>query len=147
MMVRALRFAAALVLVGIIGGCEPLPVAIPPGAQQVAVVTSATTVTLTPGEVRAGDVYLVLSFPAGGPAEVWLVSSGTGGLTDAELAQLAQTGDAGQGILEESMSASCCGNVVKKTLVAGRYAIILPGPEGSAAVVPPISTAILQVDP
>jgi hypothetical protein len=146
-MVRSLRFVAALVLLGSIGGCEPAPVAIPPGAQQVAVVVTATTVTLAPSQVPAGDVYLVLTFPAGGPGEVWLVSSGNGGLSDAQLAQLAQTGDAGQGILQESMSASCCGNVVKKTLGAGKYAIILPGPEGSAAVVLPLSTAILLVGP
>lgn len=146
-MVRSLRFVAALVLLGSIGGCEPAPVAIPPGAQQVAVAVSATTVTLTPSAVPAGDVYLVLAFPTGGPGEVWLVRSGNGGLSDGQIAQLAQTGDAGQGILQESMSASCCGNVVKKTLVAGKYAIILPGPEGSASVVPPISTAILEVNP
>ena len=146
-MVRSLRFVAVMALVGSIGGCEPAPVAIPPGAQQVAVAVSATTVTLAPAEVPAGDIYLVLTFPAGGPGEVWLVRTGNGGLSDAQLVQLTQTGDAGQGIFQESMSASCCGNVVKKTLVAGKYAIILPGPTGSATVVPPLATAILLVDP
>jgi hypothetical protein len=146
---RGLRLVGVLVLilVGSIGGCEPAPVAIPPGAQQVAVVATTTSVTLRPTEVPAGDVYLVLTFPTQGPGEVWLIQSGSGGLSDAQLAQLAQTGDAGQGIVAESMSASCCGNVVKKTLTAGKYAIILPGPAGSAAVVPPLSTATLVVDP
>jgi hypothetical protein len=144
---RFLPLVAALVMVGSIAGCEPQPVAIPAGAQQVAVAVTATTVTLTPAQVPAGDVYMVLNFPAGGPGEVWLVSSGNGGLSDAQIAQLAATGDAGQGNESESMSASCCGNVTKKTLVAGKYAIILPGPEGSAPVVPPVATAILTVTP
>lgn len=146
-MIRSLRFVAALVIVGSLGACEPVPVAIPPGAQQVAVTVTAASVALTPAEVKAGDVYLVLGFPAGGPGEVWLVqSSGGGGLSGDQLAQLAQT-DAIQGTLSEDMSASCCGNVVKKTLVAGKYAVVLPGPTGSAAVSPPMATAILTVDP
>jgi len=136
-----------MVLIGSAVGCEPAPVAVPPGAQQVAVVATATAVTLTPAEVPAGDVYLVLTFPAQGPGELWLVRSTSGGLNDAQLAQLAQTGDAGAGISQESLSASCCGNVVKETLVAGKYAIVLPGPGGSAATGPPLSTATLVVDP
>jgi hypothetical protein len=146
-MTRFLCFVAAMAMVGSIAGCEPQPVAIPAGAQQVAVAVTTTTVSLTPATVPAGDVYMVLSFPAGGPGEVWLVRSANGGLTDAQFAQLAATGDAGQGSGSESMSASCCGNVTKKTLVAGKYAIILPGPQGSAAVVPPVATAILTVNP
>ena len=146
-MARILNLAAALALVASIVGCEPAPVAIPAGAQQVAVAVTATTVTLTPAQVPAGDVYMVLSFPAAGPGKVWLVRTADGGLTDAQIAQLAATGDAGQGSGSESMSASCCGNVTKKTLVAGKYAIILPGPQGSAAVVPPVATAILTVNP
>jgi hypothetical protein len=146
-MMRALRFAALVALVGGIWGCEPAPVAIPAGAQQIAVTVTSTTLTLTPAEVKAGDVYLVLGFPAQGPGEVWLIRNGTTGLTDAQLADLAQTGDAGQDGSSENLSASCCGNVVKETFTAGKYAIVLPGPAGSAAVVPALATAILQVDP
>ena len=146
-MIRFLRFVAVGVLVGGLWGCEPMPVAIPPGAQQIAVTVTATTVTLTPAEVPAGDIYLVLSFPAQGPGEVWLIRNGNAGLTDAQLAALAQTGGAFQGAFSEDLSASCCGNVVKESFTAGKYAVILPGPEGSAAVTPALATAILQVDP
>jgi hypothetical protein len=146
-MMRFLRFVAVVVLVGGLGGCEPAPVAIPAGAQQIAVTVTATTVTLTPAKVPAGDVYLVLSFPAQGPGEVLLLENGNAGLTDAQLANVAQTGGDFQGGSTKGLSASCCGNVDKETFTAGKYAIILPGPQGSAAVTPPLATAILQVGP
>jgi len=145
-MMQQLRLVAVMALIGGVGGCEPAPVAIPPGAQQVAVVATLTAVTLAPAEVPSGDVYLVLTLPAQG-GELQLARSASGGLSDDQLAQLAQTGDAGAGVSYEALSASCCGNVVKETLSAGKYAIILPGPSGSAAVAPPLSTAILQVGP
>ena len=144
-MMPQLRFLAVLALIGAVGGCEPAPVAIPAGAQQVAVVATLTAVTLAPAVVPSGDVYLVLTLPQG--VELQLARGASGGLSDDQLAQLAQTGDAGAGVSYEGLSASCCGNVVKETLSAGKYAIILPGPRGSAAVAPPLSTAILQVGP
>lgn len=146
-MIRFLRFVPVVVLVGSLWGCEPGPVAIPPGAQQIAVTVTPTTVTLTPAEVKAGDVYFVLGFPAQGPGEVSLIRNGSGGLTDAQLASVAQTGGSFQNASTEDLSASCCGNVVKETFTAGKYAIVLPGPSGSAVFVPTLSTAILQVDP
>lgn len=146
-MIRYVRFVPLVMLIGSSLGCEPAPVAIPPGAQQVAVVTTTTAVTLSPAEVPAGDVYLILTFPTGGPGELRLVRGAGGGLSDAQLSQLAQTGDAGEGTSGEALSASCCGNVVKETLAAGKYAIVLPGPAGSAPVAPPLSTATLTVDP
>ena len=145
-MIQRMRLVRLLVLIGVLAACEPGPVAIPPGAQQVQVTATPTTITLQPASVAAGDVYLVLNLSAGA-TELELVRIGTGGLSDAQIARLQQTGDAGVGSASEGLSVSCCGNVVKETLVAGNYPILLPGPSGSAAVVPPITTAILHVTP
>jgi len=146
-MVRFLGFVPVMVLFGGLLGCEPAPVAIPAGAQQVAVTVTPTSVTLTPAVVAAGDVYFVLSFPSQGPGEVLLIQNGNAGLTDAQLADLPQTGGDFQGGSTKELSASCCGNVDKETFTAGKYAIILPGPQGSAVFTLPLATAILQVGP
>ena len=145
-MFQGVRLVGLLVLVGVLAACEPGTVAIPPGAQQVQVTATRARIALQPTSVAAGDVYLVLNLSAGA-TELEIVRIGVGGLTDAQIAQLQQTGDAGVAGGYESLSASCCGNVVKETLVAGNYPILLPGLAGSAAVVPPIATAILHVTP
>jgi hypothetical protein len=104
----------AIVLLGLVG-CEPGSVAIPPGAHQVAVDVSAGGVLLDPQTVHSGDGYLVLNLGTTGSIE--FVRGESGGLTDDQLTQLAQTGDAGQGVSDENLGLNCCGNVVKETLI------------------------------
>ena len=120
--------------------------AIPPGAQTVNVVASDTAVRVDPTTVHAGDVFLVLDVPQRG---VELVSRGGSGarepLTQDDLGRLAQNVDS-EGLALESLSVSCCGNVFKVSLPAGRYAFIL---RDAAAGVgrPPESLAVLEVAP
>jgi hypothetical protein len=142
------RIGSFVVLMGLVAGalvgCDNAT-SIPQGAQQVHVVATTTDVHVDPTNVRAGDVYLVLSVPDSGVDFIQTASGGSaspGPLSEADVARLA-TGDE-QGFSFEALSVSCCGNVYKKTLVAGKYAITLRATNPGS---PPLSTAILDVVP
>jgi hypothetical protein len=139
------RIVVAIALLGgALLGCEP-STSIPSGAQQVHVVASTTDVRLDPASVHAGDVYLVLDVASGGVDLIESVAGANaspGPLTAGDLIGLAK-GDT-QGLLMENLSVNCCGKVVKKTLVAGKYAIVPAGTEDGH---PPPSIAVLDVVP
>jgi hypothetical protein len=139
------RIAWIVLLIVTLAGCATRT-AIPPGAQAVNVVATDAAVRVDPTAVRAGDVYLVLDVPQRG---VELVSRGGSSarepLTADDLARLAQNVDS-EGLALESLSVSCCGNVFKVALPAGRYAFILL--DAAAGVGrPPESMAVLEVSP
>jgi hypothetical protein len=160
-MIRFVRLVSLIILIGAVGGCGSA-IAIPPGAQQVHVVATVSEVHVTPATVRAGDVYLVFDVPHGaGQDDSALAAQGVelqmvGPLTDAALARLAQTGDAGEGVGYQSLGVAyhcglpwehaSCGNVDKETLVVGKYAFDLGGTSGPQPV-PPTSMAVLEVQP
>jgi hypothetical protein len=141
--VGAFVFLVAIVTTG----CESRT-AIPPGAQQVRVTTTPTSVQLTPASVHAGDVYLVLDPLPSGIVLAFVqsaTSSGAGPLSSADLARLAQNADA-EGLGTETLDISCCGNVYKETLVPGKYALVVDDAQrqpGSR----PLSIAVLDVQP
>jgi hypothetical protein len=142
-MARRLRYmAVALALAGTLGGCETAT-AIPAGAQQVHVDATGATVRLDPTTVRAGEVYLVVELPASGASFAILDESGAP-FTDADLARLAQ-GDE-QGLRVIGIDNSCCGNVHKETLSAGKYAFVLHA-DSIGPGVPPPPVTVLDVTP
>jgi hypothetical protein len=142
------RMGSIIVLIAVLAGgllgCES-STSIPSGAQQVHVVATTTEVRLDPSSVHAGDVYLVLDVANAGIDLVQTVAGGgasPGPLGTADLGRLAQ-GDT-QGLMMENLSVNCCGKVVKKTLVAGKYALVPAGTEDGH---PPPSIAVLDVVP
>jgi len=122
--------------------------ATPAGAQQVRVVATAGSVHVTPATVQAGDVSFVLDLPPQGVLLAFVRSStGVGGaLSDADLARLAQNEDS-EGLTSEVMDVSCCGNVYKKTLAPGKYAFVVHDPRVTQPGLPPVSVAVLEVQP
>jgi hypothetical protein len=159
--IRSVRLVSLMILSGAVGGCANA-VAIPSGAQQIHVVATATEVHVAPATVHPGDIYLVLDLPhVAGPNDSALAAQGVelemvGPLTDAALAQLAQTGDAGEGVGYQSLGVAyhcglpwehaSCGNVYKETLAVGKYAFDLGGTSGPQPV-PPTSMGVLDVQP
>ncbi len=140
-----MRIASTSLLIVMLIGCTT-KTAIPPGAQTVNVVATDSAVRVDPTTVRTGDVFLVLDVPQRG---VELASRGGSGaretLSADDLGRLAQNVDS-EGLALESLSVSCCGNVFKVSLPAGRYAFILR--DGTAGVGrPPEAMAILEVSP
>jgi hypothetical protein len=138
-----MRIARISLLIVMLIGCTT-KTAIPPGAQTVNVVVTDSAVRVDPTTVHAGDVYLVLDVPQRG---VELVSRGGSNaresLSAGDLGRLAQNVDS-EGLALESLSVSCCGNVFRVSLPAGRYAFILL--DATAGVGrPPESMAILEV--
>jgi hypothetical protein len=167
-----MRGIGAMLLVGSLvavcfGGCAGSTTSsgIPAGAHQVHVTATATDVHLDPSTVSRGDVYLVLDIPDG--TTVILVSSSpngtsTGPLTDDAVTRVAH-GDmaatlsdalsvGGDSALRARMRGQVGfgGNVYKRSLAAGKYAFLLPAPEGSGGPISgasPISVAVLTVTP
>jgi hypothetical protein len=139
--------SVALLLVVAAAGCESRT-EIPPGAQQVRVTANAASVQVAPGTVHAGDVYLVLDqLPPGVVvAFVRSASSAGGSLSTDDLARLAQNVDAA-GLSSETMDVSCCGNVYKKTLAPGTYALVVEDPRLGRPGLPPRSMAVIDVRP
>jgi hypothetical protein len=139
--------SVALLLVVATGGCESRTT-IPAGAQQVRVTTTPASVHVTPATARAGEVYFVLdSLPQGVVLAFVRSSAGAGGaLTAADLARLAQNEDAA-GLSSEIMDISCCGNVYKKTLEAGTYALVVENPQVGQPGLRPVSIAVIDVRP
>lgn len=137
---RALLIALAFAAIACEGSTS-----VPSGATQVRVVGTGTDVRLDPASVPAGDVYLVLAVPDAGVDLVETqaaAGASPGPLGDADLARLGR-GDL-QGFSIETLSASCCGPVVRKTLGPGRYAFV---PAGTTAGQAPTSIAVLEVVP
>lgn len=140
-----MRIAGIVLLIVTLVGCTT-GTAIPPGAQTVNVVASDTAVRVDPTTVHAGNVYLVLAVPQRG---VELVSRGGSSarkpLGPDDLVRVAHNVDA-EGLALEGLSVSCCGNVFKVALPAGRYAFVLR--DATAGVGrPPESMAVLEVSP
>jgi hypothetical protein len=142
------RIGPVIVLIGLLAGgllaCEP-STSIPSGAQQVHVVATTTNVSVDPASVHAGDVYLVLDVVNAGVDLIGTqprADASPGPLSAADLGRLAR-GDT-QGFSMENLSVNCCGKVVKKVLVPGRYAIV---PAGTEDGTPPPSIAVLEVMP
>jgi hypothetical protein len=132
-----------LLVAGLVA-CEP-STSIPSGAQQVHVTATTSGVSLEPATVRPGDVYLVLDVPAAGVGFVQTqaaADASPGPLSATDLARLTQ-GDL-QGFAIESLSVNCCGKVVKKTLAAGKYAIVGGGTQDGTS---PSALAVLEVTP
>lgn len=128
-------------LVAVLAGCGPQTV--PPGAQLVHLVATASEVHLSPATVHAGDVYLELDEPADGGSFLFV-----GPLTDTTLERLAIGDTEGSGLTSYGPSCSgaqgadrghvaqpgVCGNVFKLVaagasgiLAVGTYAILGPG--------------------
>ncbi len=148
------RFGTVVAFFGLLAsllvGCEPGQTSIPPGAQRVRVVATASEVRLDPAIVHAGDVYLVLDVPQHGIELVQHLGGAAespGPLSSDELGRLAENADA-EGVAIEVMAVGCCGNVYKKTLPAGRYAFLLTVPdENRQPGLRPLSMAVLEVLP
>jgi hypothetical protein len=140
-----MRIAWIVLLIVTLAGCATRT-AIPPGAQTVNIVATDSAVRLDPAVVHAGDVFVVLHVPQRG---VELVSRGGSNarepLTGDDLVRLAENVDS-EGLAFESLSVSCCGNVFKVYLPAGRYAFILRDPAAGVGR-PPVSLAVLDVSP
>src|SRR6478735_4783076 len=119
-----LVLSVALLLVIATAGCESRTT-IPAGAQQVRITATPGSVHVTPSTVQPGDVYFVLDpLPQGVVVAFVRSASGAGGtLSDADLARLARNRDA-EGLSSEIMDVSCCGNIYKKTLGPGTFAIV-----------------------
>lgn len=153
---------ASLLLVALLGCSRATP--IPEGAQVVHVVITTSEVRLDPPTVRAGEVYLVLDAPVSGSfafVERKAAADATPGpLSDDDLARLARGDTQGTSVggldaggcseeqnAEDRGRMGPCGNVMKVSLVDGKYAIVGGSPEGDPATgrVPP--SAVLQVLP
>jgi hypothetical protein len=50
-------------------------------------------------------------------------------------------------LLTETVDVSCCGNVYKKTLAPGRYAFVVDDPRVGQPGIPPVSIAVVDVQP
>ena len=110
------------------------------------VVATDSAVRVDPTTVHTGDVYLVLDVPQRGVELVSrLASSAREPLGQDDVVRLAQNVDS-EGLALESLSVSCCGNVFKVSLPAGRYAFILRDATGGVGR-PPESMAVLEVSP
>lgn len=146
----AVRVLGALVLAASLTVACELSTAVPDGAQVVHVVATDQAVTLTPDNVRAGDVYLMLDEPL--PGSITFVQGSTsadatpGPLDGAALDRL-RTGDtfhtAQTGLDAGGCSATQdagnrgrmgpCGNVLKFVLSPGTYAVVSGSLEGPGA--------------
>ena len=150
---------AAILLAGMLAGCgRARP--IPPGAQEVHVVVTASEVRLDPAIVGAGDVYVVLDTPGSsvGFAQRKRTAAETPGpLSDDDLDRLGHgdtegfaiggMGDVGCSAAqraEDHGQLGPCGNVVQMTLTAGKYAFFTGDLE--SGVDPPV-IAVLEVLP
>ena len=125
------------------------PPRIPPGAQTVHVVITASEVRLDPGTVHGGVVYFVVEGPddAAGHVEFTFVSAGYGSqccdaplpLSDDAVDRLAQGDNQGTG------AEGGWRTYAKFTLLEGNYAFLTG--EGDQPGVPPQSIAVLEVLP
>lgn len=172
------RLATKVILLGVVAGmlvgCGRGQMPIPAGAQVVHVVATESEVRLDPATVRAGDVYLVLEEPLNGSitfVERSRAGETPGPLNDDDLERLAHgdteftaiggltVGCSPEQAAEDRGQMGPCGNVMKVTVRAGKYAILGPGwimqetepsvdpTAGPDGFVPPTSMAVLEVLP
>jgi hypothetical protein len=157
------RLGVACLLVGSILGCET-PTAVPAGAQVVHVTITGSSVTLEPGTVRAGDVYLELDSPLNGSltfvARRDSETATPGPLSDDAIERL-RRGDTFHTMIDGLDAGGCspaqdaeargkmghCGNVMKAVVSPGRYVIAGGMPEADPAGGPLPPMAILTVVP
>lgn len=128
---------------------------IPSGAQVVQVTATDTELHLDSSTVRAGDVYLVLNPSA---QSVSFISElppdfQTGGrdllpLSDDQIASIRRIGSA-QGTADNGFSVHECGNVVKVTVFAGNYVLLIDLNQGGGGAPIPalLLVAVLEVLP
>jgi hypothetical protein len=142
-----------ILVAGMLMGCEPEPITVPPGAQVVHVIVNGDSVRLEPSTARAGDVYLVIDNPGTGVTLVERQSTpdeSPGPLSNVELDRVAH------GDLFHT-SNTCCfengryGNVGKLVAAPGAYVFVTDDPtalaEKSGGVIPPQSLGVLRVEP
>ena len=142
-----------LLVAGVLAGCSPGPITVPPGGQKVHGVVDGDTVRLEPGIVRAGEVYLVIDNP--GTSVILVERKSTpdetpGPLSDVDLDRVAH-GDTFHTAI------TCCfvngelGNVGKLVVAPGNYLFVTDDPialaEKSGGVIPRASLAVLRVVP
>jgi hypothetical protein len=150
---------AVLLLVG----CGRGQMAVPAGAQLVAVSATGSEVQLDPATVRAGDVYVVLETPGSSVGFAQRKSTAAerpGPLTDEDLVRLAHGDTEGTEIsgfddagcspqqrAEDRGRMGPCGNVFKLVLAAGRYAFFAGDLDGGPSGDYSGSIAVLEVLP
>lgn len=124
--------------------------AVPAGAQVVHIVSTDQSVTLTPDNVRAGDVYLMLDEPLAGSitfVQAQVSADATPGPLDDEGLERLRTGDTFQTAMTGLDAGGCspaqdaenrgrmgpCGNVLRFVLSPGTYAVVSGSLEGDGA--------------
>jgi len=138
-------------LVAVVAAVWGTPLRVPPGAQEVHIVLTESSVQVEPATVHAGDVYFIVDAPAdpAGHAGFTFVSRGLPGqvgedplpLSDQDVDRLAQ------GDYQGTAMGGGWGGSTKFTLGAGNYVFLLAGAGGEAPGVPPESMAVLEVLP
>ncbi len=142
-----------LVVGGLFASCSPGPIAVPEGAQEIHIVVSGDSVSLTPLTVRAGDIYIVLDVP-GSSVNVVEPSTATAEspdpFTDDALDRI-RHGDTFLTSMGGIADSERYGNVRKLVLAPGRYAFLADAPEALAerwgGTIPPEAMAVLTVLP
>jgi hypothetical protein len=134
-------------VVAIVAACGPVQKPVPADAQQVHVIADRSAVQLTPTQVRAGDVYVILDEPTTAVAFVQGKHSADatpGPLTADDLARLAR-GDT-QGTSIDGFDVVGCDATQR---AAARSQMKVPGGCGNAFLVPltPGSYAFMTGDP
>jgi hypothetical protein len=155
---------SAACLVGLVAACGPAQKPVPAGAQQVHVIADRSTVRLTPAQVRAGELYVILEEPTTSVAFVQgkhTADATPGPLTAYDLARLARGDTQGTSIggfdvvgCDATQRAAArnqtkvpggCGNAFLVSLTPGSYAFISGDPALIASGQPQI--AVLDVLP
>ena len=150
-------------VVAVLLGCGRGQTPVPPGAQQVHVVVTESSVRLDPPAVRAGDIYVVLDTPGSsvGFAQRQRTAEETPGpLSDDDLDRLAHGDTQGTAIegfddsgcspeqrAEDRGQMGYCGNVFKLVLAAGKYAFFAGNLDGGPPGDYSRSIAVLEVLP
>lgn len=151
-------------VVAIVAACGPGQKPVPAGAQQVHVIADQSTVSLTPTQVRAGEVYVTLDEPTTSVAFVQGKHSADatpGPLTADDLARLASGDTQGTSMggfdvvgCDATQRAAArnqtkvpggCGNAFLVVLTPGSYAFLTGDPALTAPARPQI--AVLNVLP
>ena len=146
--------AVGLLVTIALAGCEPGPIAIPPGAQEIHAIVSGDTVRLEPATVQAGTIYLVVDAPG---TTVFFVEgqdtadeSSVGPLSDDDLDRIVR-GDTFHTGMNAYANSGNHGKVYELVLAAGKYAFLVDNPIGlaerSGGVISSESMAVLEVLP
>jgi hypothetical protein len=154
----------AAFLVWLVSACGPVQKPVPADAQQVHVTVDRSTVRLTPAQVRAGDVYVILDEPTTSVAFVQgkhTADATPGALSDDDLARLARGDTEGTALggfdvvgCDATQRAAArnqtkvpggCGNAFLVPLTPGSYTFMTGDPAVIAPAKPQI--AVLTVLP